>query len=96
MLTYILAVVEYLDGMNCKFTNPYIIFYPVVSSDGMQFPVNQCIRDIQGLSFAEEAAWRGSIVIAKYFENPYTGMMHASMADYAILRNYFLTHGCPI
>ena len=81
--------------MNRKFTNPYIIFYPIVSGDGMPFPVNKCIRDIQGRAFAEETAWRGNIVIAKYHEDPFTGMMHASMADFPILKNYLLTHGCP-
>ena len=81
--------------MNRKFTNPYIIFYPVVSGDGMPFPVNKCIRDIQGRAYTEETAWRGNIVIAKYHEDPFTGMIHASMADFPILKNYLLTHGCP-
>jgi hypothetical protein len=33
--------------MNKKFANPYIIYYPVVSRDGMPFPVNRTVRDIQ-------------------------------------------------
>ncbi|KAF7436280.1 hypothetical protein PC9H_003109 [Pleurotus ostreatus] len=32
-------LVEALDGMNRKFTNPYIIFYPTVSNDGLPFPI---------------------------------------------------------
>lgn len=88
-------LVEALDCMNRKFTNPYIIFYPTVSRDGMPFPVNKSIRDIQGQAFTEESAWRGNIVIAKYHDDPFTGMMHASMADFPILKNYLLTHGCP-
>ncbi|KAF8351244.1 hypothetical protein F5887DRAFT_936538 [Amanita rubescens] len=64
-------LVEALDGMNRKFQNPYIIFYPIVSRDGMPFPVNKCIRDIQGQAFVEETAWRGNIVIAKYHEDPF-------------------------
>ena len=91
---YFLQLVEALDGMNRKFQNPYIIFYPIVSRDGMPFPVNKCTRDIQGQAFVEETAWRGNIVIAKYHEDPFTGMMHASMADFPILKNYLLTHGC--
>ncbi|KAG6866011.1 hypothetical protein C0991_009683 [Blastosporella zonata] len=86
---------EALDGMNRKFSNPYIIFYPTVSRDGMPFPVNKSIREIQGHGFKEETAWRGNIVIAKYRENPFSSMIDASMADFAILRNYLLTHGEP-
>ncbi|KAJ8076720.1 hypothetical protein PM082_001143 [Marasmius tenuissimus] len=88
-------LVEALDGMNRKFANPYIIFYPIISRDGMPFPVNKSIRDIQGRNFVEQAAWRGNIVIAKYHDNPFTSMMNASMADFPILKNYLMTHGCP-
>ncbi|KAF9008832.1 hypothetical protein BDQ17DRAFT_1236719 [Cyathus striatus] len=88
-------LVEALDGMNRKFANPYIVFYPTVSRDGMPFPVNKSIRDIQGRSFKEEVAWRGNIVVAKYRDNPFSSMIDASMADFPILKNYFLTHGSP-
>ncbi|KAK0467904.1 uncharacterized protein EV420DRAFT_433924 [Desarmillaria tabescens] len=88
-------LVEALDGMNRKFANPYIIFYPVVSRDGMPFPVNKNIREIQGRSYKEEVAWRGNIVIAKYRDNPFSSMMNASMADFPLLKNYLLTHGSP-
>ncbi|KAG5352809.1 hypothetical protein C0989_000354 [Termitomyces sp. Mn162] len=88
-------LVEALDGMNRKFTNPYIIFYPIVSRDGMPFPVNKSIREIQARAFKEEAAWRGNIIIAKYRDNPFSSMMDTSMADFAILRNYLMTHGAP-
>ncbi|RDB20547.1 hypothetical protein Hypma_012454 [Hypsizygus marmoreus] len=88
-------LVEALDGMNRKFANPYIIFYPTVSRDGMPFPVNKCIRDIQSRAFKEESAWRGNIVIAKYRDNPFSSMIDASMADFPILKNYLLTHGAP-
>lgn len=33
--------IEALDGMNKKFANPYMIFYPVVSRDGTPFPYNK-------------------------------------------------------
>jgi hypothetical protein len=81
--------------MNKKFANPYILFYPVLSRDGMPFPINKCIRDIQGKSFKEQVAWRGNLVIAKYRDNPFSSMIDASMADFPILKNYLLTHGCP-
>jgi hypothetical protein len=87
--------VEALDGMNRKFANPYIIFYPTVSRDGMVFPVNKSIREIQGRAYREEYAWRGNIVIAKYRDNPFSSMVDASMADFPLLKNYLLTHGAP-
>jgi hypothetical protein len=91
----ILKLVEALDGMNRKFANPYIIFYPTVSRDGIPFPVNKCIRAIQGTAFQEQVAWRGNIVVAKYRDSPFSSMIDASMADFPILKNYLLTHGSP-
>jgi len=88
-------LVEALDCMNRKFANPYIIFYPVVSRDGLPFPINKTIRDIQGRGFHEQAAWRGNILIGKYRDNPFSSLMDASMADFPIIKNYLLTHGCP-
>lgn len=81
--------------MNRKFSCPYIVFYPVVSRDGMPFPVNRAIRDIQGPAFNEDQAWRGDIIVAKYSDNPFTSMMDASMADFIIIKNFLLTHGSP-
>ncbi|KIK67969.1 hypothetical protein GYMLUDRAFT_801953 [Collybiopsis luxurians FD-317 M1] len=89
-------LVEALDFMNRKFTCPYIIFYPVVSRDGMPFPVNKTIRDIQGRGYREATAWRGNVIVAKYRgDSPFSSMIDASMADFPILKNYLLTHGCP-
>jgi hypothetical protein len=84
--------VEALDGMNRKFANPYIIFFPFVSRDGMPFPINKCVREIQGRSFTEEACWRGNLVIAKYRGSTWTSFIDASMADFPILKNYLMTH----
>jgi hypothetical protein len=81
--------------MNKKFANPYVIFYPTVSRDGMPFPINKCIREIQGRSFRDVVAWRGNIIIAKYCESPFSSMVNASIADFPILRNYFMTHSAP-
>ncbi|KAL4075673.1 hypothetical protein J3A83DRAFT_2013445 [Scleroderma citrinum] len=88
-------VVEALDCMNKKFTHPYVIFYPVVSRDGMPFPINKCIREIQGRCYREVSAWRGNIIVAKYRESPFSSMVNASIADFPIVRNYFMTHGVP-
>jgi hypothetical protein len=88
-------LVEALDGMNRKFANPYIIFYPTISRDGMPFPINKAIRDIQGGRFKEEFAWRGNAIVAKYRDNPFTSMIDASMADFPIIKNYLLTHPPP-
>jgi hypothetical protein len=82
--------------MNRKFANPYIVFYPIVSRDGMPFPFNKAIREIQGRAFREEFAWRGDIIVAKYRDSPFSSMMDASMADFPLLKNYLLTHGAPM
>ncbi|KAI0313446.1 hypothetical protein OF83DRAFT_533507 [Amylostereum chailletii] len=89
-------LVEALDGMNKKFTNPYIIFFPVISRDGMPFPLNKTLREIQGKLYRPESAWMGNIVIAKYRDARFTQMMNASMADFPILKNYLSTHGSPV
>lgn len=81
--------------MNKKFAQPYVVFYPVVSRDGMPFPINKCIREIQGKGFREGIAWRGNIIVAKYRESPFSSMVNGSIADFPILRNYFMTHGAP-
>ncbi|KAJ3802656.1 hypothetical protein GGU11DRAFT_521654 [Lentinula aff. detonsa] len=88
-------LVEALDGMNRKFACPYIIFYPVISRDGMPFPINKAIKDMQGQAYNEEHAWRGHIVVGKYRDNPFTSMMDISMADFPILKNYLEMHGSP-
>ena len=82
--------------MNRKFTRPYIIFYPTVACDGLPFPINESLRDIQGVRFKEESAWRGDIVVAKYQGmSPFSSMVNASIADFPILKNYFMNHGSP-
>ena len=87
--------------MNKKFANPYSIYYPVVSRDGMPFPVNRTVRDIQeevnkGRRGREDHLWRGNLVAAKFADNHFTQMMDASMADFPILKNYLATHASPI
>jgi len=61
----------------------------------MPFPINKCIREIQGKKYIESAAWRGDIVIAKYRESPFSSMIDATMADFPLLKNYLMTHGAP-
>jgi hypothetical protein len=90
----VFQLIESLDGMNKKFTSPYVVFYPTVSRDGMPFPINKCIQDIQGSAFREEMAWRGNVVVGKYTGHPFSNLVNASMADYPIIKNYFMTHGC--
>ncbi|KAA1466012.1 hypothetical protein DENSPDRAFT_830745 [Dentipellis sp. KUC8613] len=89
-------LVEALDGMNKKFAEPYIIFYPTISRDGMPFPVNKSIREIQGRAFREDLSWRGNIVVAKYHDGRFSAMKNASMADFPLLKNYLATHPSPI
>ena len=81
-----------LDGMNKKFANPYVIFYPVVSRDGMPFPINKCLKEIQGPNYREHLAWRGNLVIAKYRDEQLSALMDATMADFPLLKNYLSNH----
>ncbi|KAF7330784.1 hypothetical protein MVEN_02417600 [Mycena venus] len=91
--SYPTKIVDSLDMMNKKFTHPYIVYYPTVSRDGMPFPINKSIRDIQGPDFNEKFAWRGNIIIGKFrdHDHPFTSMMDASMADFPILKNFIRT-----
>ncbi|KAI0676762.1 hypothetical protein C8Q78DRAFT_987340 [Trametes maxima] len=88
-------LVEALDGMMQKFATPYIVFYPTVSRDGMPFPVNKCIREIEADRFDEARAWRGNLIVAKYKDTKYSAMIDASMADFPIIKNYLSTHLAP-
>ena len=81
--------------MKKKFPTPYIVFYPVLSRDGMPFPSNKCIREVQGSFYKESAAWRGNIVVAKYVDSTYSSMAELSMADFPILKNYLSTRAAP-
>ena len=81
-----------LDGMNKKFANPYVIFYPVLSRDGMPFPINKCLKEIQGPNYREQLAWRGNLVIAKYRNEQLSALMDATMADFPLLKNYLSNH----
>lgn len=83
--------------MHTPFNHPFIIFYPTVSRDGMPFPINECVREIQneGRTYLEAKAWRGTIIVAKYKDTNFSAMADASMADFAILKNYLLQHYVP-
>ncbi|KAI0373834.1 hypothetical protein BV20DRAFT_1033712 [Pilatotrama ljubarskyi] len=88
-------LVDALNEMTQKFAQPYIIFYPVVSRDGMVFPVNACVRQLQSGLFDPTRAWRGNLVVAKYYDTNYSAMVDASMADYALIKNYLSTTLAP-
>ena len=85
-----------LDGMNKKFVNPYVLFYPVLSRDGMPFPINKCLKEIQGPNYREHLAWRGNIVIAKYGDQLLSTLVDATMTDFPLLKNYLSTYYSPI
>ena len=80
--------------MNKRFDEPYIIFFPAVSRDGIPFPVNKYVKELQGSLYREHAAWRGNLVIAKYRNLQYSAMQNASMADFPLIKNYLSNHGC--
>ena len=84
-----------LDGMNRKFANPYVIFYPVLSRDGVAFPINKCLKEIQGANYHEGLAWRGDVVIAKYRDEQLSALVNVTMADIPLLMSYLSTHYSP-
>ncbi|KAJ3540999.1 hypothetical protein NM688_g6147 [Phlebia brevispora] len=87
-------LLEALEGMNKKFDQPYIIFFPVVSRDGLPFPINKDVKDLQDKLYQESKAWRGNLIIAKYSNLEYSEMKNISMADFPLVKNYLSTHGC--
>ena len=58
----------------------------------MPFPVNKCIREVQGSFYKQSAAWRGNIIVAKYLNSNFSQMVATSIADYPIVKNYLSTH----
>ncbi|EPS93121.1 hypothetical protein FOMPIDRAFT_1056254 [Fomitopsis schrenkii] len=88
-------VIELLEGMTKNFATPFIIFYPTVSRDGMPFPVNKCIKEIQGDKYRETKAWRGNVVVAKFRDQEYASMMDATMADFPIVKNWLSKTPAP-
>ncbi|EPS99992.1 hypothetical protein FOMPIDRAFT_1123452 [Fomitopsis schrenkii] len=81
-------VIELLEGMTKKFATPFVIFYPTISRDGMPFPINKCIKEIQGNKHCKTKAWRGNVVVAKFRDQEYASMMDATMADFPIVKNW--------
>jgi len=90
-------IVYSLDGMNGKFSHPYIVYYPTVSRDGKPFPINKSIRNIQDANFCEQNAWRGNVIIGKFHDHdhPFYSLMDASMADFPIMKNFIRSQASP-
>lgn len=78
--------------MKNPFHRPFIAFYPVVSRDGMDFPLNKHLRGVHRVSSANVHAWRGDIVVGKYQDLEYSAMVDMSIADFPLIKNYFVTH----
>lgn len=83
--------------MTRRFAKPYIVFYPIVSRDGGPLPINRTIREWQQMagSYVEAHAWRGNIVVARYCDNPFNSMVDVTMADFPMIKNFFLTAPAP-
>ncbi|KAA1479883.1 hypothetical protein DENSPDRAFT_750668, partial [Dentipellis sp. KUC8613] len=88
-------VFDHLDYMTQRFRCPYVIFYPILSCDGLNFDINRTIAEIKGSRYVEDKAWRGDIVVVKYTDHTLDTLDNISISDYAILRNYFRTHDPP-
>lgn len=87
-------MIEALDGMNHKFEQPYVIFFPAVSKDGHPFPINSYVKDLEGASFRADLAWRGDLIVVKYADIEYSSMIDISIADFPLVKNYLSTNGC--
>jgi hypothetical protein len=64
-----MPIIQHVDALNfmtAPLARPYTIFYPVISRDGMPFPENQCVREIQQGRALRGNLWRGDLVIAAY------------------------------
>ncbi|KAJ7231694.1 hypothetical protein B0H12DRAFT_1029388, partial [Mycena haematopus] len=90
-------IVDSLYMMNKKFATPYIVYYPTVSRDGLPFAINPAIREMQGPNFDKKRSWRGNIIVGKVWDHnqPFTSMMDASIADFAIIKNFFMNQAAP-
>nr|GAT46229.1 predicted protein [Mycena chlorophos] len=90
-------IYESLEGVSRHLSQPYIFFFPILSQDGLPFPVNGSIRDIQGHGFTEHNAWRGNIVVGKFTDRnaPFESFMDAGLADLSIIRNLIRSQGSP-
>jgi hypothetical protein len=88
--------VDALDFMTTKLTRPYTIFYPVIARDGMPFPINKCVREIQQGRGLIGNQWRGDLVVAAYSDATYTALVPAKMSDFPIIKNFFMTNMSPV
>lgn len=88
----VFQAVRSLDGMRKPFAEPYIIFFPQISRDGMKFPVNSFIREQSPRHDEESTCWRGDLVVAKYRDQEFSAMVDASIADFPLIRNHFINH----
>ncbi|KAF8511200.1 hypothetical protein JB92DRAFT_2935944 [Gautieria morchelliformis] len=68
-----------------NFQYPYVVFFPVISQNGGQFPTNFTLRDIQGRNYRDSNSWKGDIVVAKYWDHPFGLIMDCAMSDYPMI-----------
>ncbi|TEB39418.1 hypothetical protein FA13DRAFT_1784175 [Coprinellus micaceus] len=91
-------MISAIPEMRRGFIEPYMVFFPVRSQDGLRFPINECIKAMKGKSFDEETAWRGTIVVAKCVDMSFDGnraFTDITMADYVFVKNWFLHSRSP-
>ncbi|KAF8529279.1 hypothetical protein BU17DRAFT_37213 [Hysterangium stoloniferum] len=79
------SVILFGDIHKWNFQYPYVVFFPILSQSGVSFPMNLNVREIQGKLFKETHAWRGDIVVAKYWDHPYGTLMDCAMSDYPMI-----------
>lgn len=71
------------------FPKLYIVFYSVISKDGLSFEVNHWIHHIQEDQHNQSNAWCGDIIVVKYKDSRLLKMVNISMADWPIIKLFF-------
>ncbi|KZV61234.1 hypothetical protein PENSPDRAFT_567165, partial [Peniophora sp. CONT] len=73
----------------------FTIFYPVRSTQGRAFPVNEVARNINGHLFKDEQLWRGDLVVVKFSDEYTSHPIPASFADIALIESWLLQYPSP-
>lgn len=99
-----------MDGLQPHVEKPLVIFYPTVSMNDQQFPLNKTVQEwhfdyekrrslfmgqTENVPEAPRRHWRGDLVVAKCLDEPRADLTDATAADVAILRTILATVQLP-
>ncbi|KAL6304375.1 hypothetical protein BKA93DRAFT_733391, partial [Sparassis latifolia] len=85
-----LHIIHKLDGMHRPLPNPYGIFTPGMSNNGLPFTRNKCISSMVGSRLPNNTDWKGDIIIVKYRDNTHQDFLDLTMSEFPIVKNYFI------